>query len=160
MEHPRGFSRKFSLRLPLPRRPALERPADAELAVGYEYMGKYETRPDWIRYGATAYLGAPPALADGKATPGALLGVWSCHHGKLFLPGDAQWEHAKASFRSSLVASITCKDHLGQLHWIYANGLNLAARETLDKDHPLRRLLKQHYFGTSSDQPGSHSLLL
>ncbi len=135
-------------------------PDGAVLESNLEYMGKYETRPDWIRYGATAYLGAPPALADGKATPGALLGVWSCHHGKLFLPGDAQWEHAKASFRSSLVASITCKDHLGQLHWIYANGLNLAARETLGKDHPLRRLLKQHYFGTSEINYSSKDMLL
>ena len=44
-------------------------PDGAVLESNLEYMGKYETRPDWIRYGATAYLGAPPALADGKATP-------------------------------------------------------------------------------------------
>ena len=38
-----------------------EPPAEAVLAVDLEYMGKYETRGTWPRYGGIAYLGAASA---------------------------------------------------------------------------------------------------
>ena len=67
---------------------------------------------------------------------------------------------AKAGWRSSLGASLTLKDHLGHLHWVIANGMMLAAREQTGRSHPLRRLLKQHYFATASINNASKEMLL
>lgn len=133
-------------------------PEGATMECSLEYLYKYEVRPTWIRYGHTAYLGAP--AGDGSALPGPLLGVWSCHHQRLVLPGDELWGHAKLGFRSSLGMSLTCKDHLAHLHWIKANGLHNAAREALSPDHPVRRLLKQHYYGTGEINFSSKDMLL
>lgn len=63
-------------------------------------------------------------------------------------------------FRSTLGMSLTCRDHLAWLHWIRANGLHNAARETLGADHPVRRLLKQHYYGTGEINFSSKDMLL
>ena len=135
-----------------------EVPEGSAMECNLEYLSAYETRPTWIRYGHTAYLGPPPD--QNSSLPGPLLGVWSCHHQKLLRPGDDLWEHAKMGFRSTLGMSLTCRDHLAWLHWIKANGLHNAARETLAADHPVRRLLKQHYYGTGEINFSSKDMLL
>mmetsp|Transcript_38046 Transcript_38046/g.123077 ORF Transcript_38046/g.123077 Transcript_38046/m.123077 type:complete len:1230 (+) Transcript_38046:108-3797(+) len=129
----------------------------AVFEASLDYMGKYKTRNKWITYGGTAYFGAPPA---GQARAGALLGIWSCEMGALLTPGNERWEQAKAGWRSSLGCSLTLKDHLGHLHWVVAHGLMLAAREQVGPSHPLRRLLKQHYFATASINFTSREMLM
>jgi hypothetical protein len=122
-----------------------------------EYLSKYETRRNWITYGHTLYLGAPQ---EGDILPGDIVGIWSCHHHKLFVPGDSLWEHAKTGFRCSLGTSITLKDHLATCHWIVANSLMMSTRQCLTVDHPLRRLLKQFSYGTASINDNSKDILL
>jgi len=63
-------------------------------------------------------------------------------------------------FLSTLGMSLTCRYHLAWLHWIRANGLHNAARETLPASHPVRRLLKQHYYGTGEINYSSKDMLL
>jgi len=63
-------------------------------------------------------------------------------------------EHAKAHLRTSLGCALTLKNHLGQVHWIIANGLGLAARTELGVEHVLRRLLKQFYYCTAEINAG------
>ncbi len=131
-------------------------PEGAAMECNIEYLANYEVRESWICYGATAYLSAAPA--DGSLP--AVLGVWSCHLQRLVAPAEPLWEHAKATFKMTLGTSLTLKDHLGFLHWIVGNGMCIATRTALSEDHPLRRLLKQHYFATSSINDASKESLM
>ena len=136
-------------------------PGGATLECSLEELAKYETRGHWVRYGGTAYLHCEASTEEaGMLTAPKLLAIWSCALGRLVAPGDEAWEHAKAAFRSSVCCAITCKDHLARLHWIIANGLGLAARETLGATHPLRRLTKQHYYGTAEINYASKESLM
>lgn len=135
-----------------------EVPPGAFMECNLEYLQSYESRETWMRYGHTAYLGPPSD--ESCAAPGALLGIWCCHQQQLVLPGDALWEHAKLAFRASICFSVTAKDHLMETHWLRANGLHSAARETLGPDHPLRRLLKQYYYGSASINLASKDVLM
>ena len=76
-----------------PEQAGHEVPDGAVMECNLDYLYQYETRKTWIRYGHTAYLGAPPC--EDSALPGPLLAVWSCHHQQLVRPGDSLWEHAK-----------------------------------------------------------------
>ena len=131
-------------------------PPESAFECNIEYMSRYDVRSTWCRYGASAYLGTVPA--DGSLPP--LLGVWSCSHSKLFTPSDALWGHAKALFKATLGASLTLRDHLLHTHWILSNGLDRAARTTLSPTHPLRRLLKPHYYGAAKINSASMDLLM
>ena len=51
-------------------------------------------------------------------------------------------------------------DHLCTTHWIKANGLGMAAREGTGPDHPIRRLLKPHYYNTALINVKSKDMLL
>ena len=134
-------------------------PAGACYEVDLEYMGGYQTRKCWSRYGATAYLGAMPG-GGGGVPP--LLGIYTCEAGRVATPADdpAEWAHARAVFKSTLCCSLTLRDHLGHLHWNVANGLALGLRTTLGVDHPLRRLLKQFGFMTCSINDASKGILM
>ena len=138
-------------------------PVGAALECNLEYMAKYETRGLWRTYGGTVYLGP----WDGSSATGmpAVLGIWSCERssqgGALVGPSEGPaWEEAKAGWKSSLGCSLTLRDHLGHVHWIYANGLQMSAREHLPAAHPLRRLLKQHYYCTASINAASKEMLM
>jgi len=141
-------------------------PDGAILACDLEYMGKYDVRGEgkvWMRYGATVYLGT--TCDAGTSTETALhemrpIAIYTCEHKRIFVPGDAGWEVAKAVFRMSLVISITLKDHLAMVHWVHANGLMLAPRETLDPTHPVRRLVIPHIFKTASVNWSARFMLL
>jgi len=133
-------------------------PEGAAMEVNLEYLYQYETRATWIRYGHTAYLSAP--AREDAVTACSLIAIWCCQQQRLVRPGDDLWEHAKLAFRSSVGFSVTAKDHLMQLHWMRANGLHTSARETLSVDHPLRRLLKQYYYGTASINMSSKDMLM
>eukprot|EP00933_Yihiella_yeosuensis_P032664 TRINITY_DN26284_c0_g1_i1.p1 TRINITY_DN26284_c0_g1~~TRINITY_DN26284_c0_g1_i1.p1 ORF type:complete len:919 (+),score=164.78 TRINITY_DN26284_c0_g1_i1:322-2757(+) len=136
-----------------------EVPEGAAFESNLEYLSKYETRGTWTRYGSTAYLSSVSTESKSKM-PSTLLGIWTCHHNCLVKPGDPQWEEAKACFRSSLCTSVTLKDHLAITHWIVANQLQSATRETLSADHAVRRLLSQFCYGTARINSLSTDLLL
>eukprot|EP00931_Biecheleriopsis_adriatica_P103538 TRINITY_DN78361_c0_g1_i1.p1 TRINITY_DN78361_c0_g1~~TRINITY_DN78361_c0_g1_i1.p1 ORF type:complete len:882 (-),score=163.94 TRINITY_DN78361_c0_g1_i1:151-2514(-) len=133
-----------------------EVPARATFEVNLDYMFKYETRQPWLRYGHTLYL----AESAGETLPKELLGIWWCQFDKLVTPGDAQWDEVKLGFRSSLGTSVTLRDHLMTSHWIVASDMQTATREILSADHPVRRLLKQFYYGTADINAKSIDLLL
>lgn len=133
-------------------------PPGTEVEVNVEHLGQFPTRKPYVRYGATAYFKLP----EGSAQKAELLGVYVCEYNKLFTAQDedAEWSHAKAVFRSSVITDLTFRHHLCTVHWIWANGLMYAARETLDANHPVRRLLKQFYFLTADINWASYPALL
>ena len=108
--------------------------ADISMLFKYGVRSKYEP------YGATAYF-------DVSKRP---IAVWWDFGNKLVRPGDADWDHAKTVAKSSLITVITALDHLAHVHLIISNGMQLACREALGPLHPLRRLLKPHFFNTAT----------
>lgn len=131
-------------------------PPHATLEVDLSLLGHYETRPPWTRYGSIAYFDKLP----NHVNRGVLLGIYSCVHARLIVPGDPLWVHTKMAFRSALLTMITFKEHLVELHWIISNGLVCAVRETLSPNHPLRRLLKPHHYLTVDINNSSRYVLL
>ena len=125
-------------------------PDGTKYEINLEYLGKYATRDNFIKYGHNVYFDENKKL----------IGIWSCDKEKLFKPTDTLWEHIKFAFRSTLVTDLTLKHHLAHVHLTISNKLMLAARETCDKDHPLRRLLKAHYFNTAAINWGAKQILL
>jgi hypothetical protein len=129
-------------------------PEGAAFEVNFEDLYKYETRAPFVRYGATGYF----ANAVGKLPD--LIAIWHCDTQALVRPTDAGWRHARAVLKASLGTHLTLRDHLAQLHWTYANGLDIAARTTLNQDHFLRRLLRPHYYNTSAINILSKDMLI
>ena len=70
------------------------------------------------------------------------------------------WNHVKAVLRSSIALLVTAREHLTYTHFINATSLLFSARETLSENHPLRRFLKPHYFGTATVNNDGEKLLL
>jgi hypothetical protein len=155
---------------PVSKKPGIVVPDGAVFECDLSYMGKYETRKAWMTYGHVMYLGAPKEedAEKGKNLPGDVVGIYSVDGAKTVLPTNdnsteeekSLWNHVKAGFRSSLVTSVTLKDHLANCHWIKSNGLTQAAMINLSPDHPLRRLLKQFYFGAVTINHDSKDSLL
>ncbi|KAG8468049.1 hypothetical protein KFE25_007101 [Diacronema lutheri] len=120
-------------------------PKGAALEVDLAFLAQFEVRPPWAPYGHAAFL-APPG-ANGRCD---LLGIWVAAEKRLVLPTDGQsWEVAKAGFKSTLFTVVTLREHLLESHWLVSNGLSRAARESTSPDHPLRRLLRPHYYRTA-----------
>ena len=162
-----GLAQMF-LRAPSHGQPPYSRgtrmvPDNTVVECNLEHMGKYETRLHWALYGATVFLGTESPVEEGSPPPQLhelkVLGVYTCEQEKTLTASDAGWEHAKALFRSSLITDVTLKHHLGNLHWIVANGLSAAAREATEAGSPLRRLLKPHYYRTSAINAASMEML-
>ena len=108
--------------------------------IDLSFMGDFKVRDSFERYGCIAYFG------EDKMP----LAVYWCHGNKLVYPGDADWSHVKYVFRSSLGTAVTVKDHLVQCHWQISNQMMLNSRQTLGRNHPLRRLLKPHTFRSTT----------
>ena len=125
-------------------------PDGSAYEVDMEYLSKYDTRDKFIRYGNIAYF-------DNNKD---LIGIWSCDKSSLILPNDELWEHVKFAFRCTLVTDMTLKHHLANVHLIISNKLMFAAREACGKDHPLRRLLKAHYYRTAAINWSAKEILL
>jgi len=70
-----------------------------------------------------------------------------------------EWGHVKFAFRSSLLTAITLKDHFIENHWIIANNLIFATRQSFSIFHPIRRLLKPHVFQTFSVNSTAQNVL-
>lgn len=60
------------------------------------------------------------------------------------------WEHVKMAFRGTLSGVVTLVDHLYALHLSVANAIVTANVQTLEPDHPIRRLLTPFSFRTAA----------
>ncbi len=103
-----------------------------------------------IKYGHSVYFNRDKQL----------IGVWSCEEHRLYNSKDKEWEHVKFAFRSSLITDITLRQHLAYNHLVIANSMMIASRETLNKDHPIRRLLKPHYYRSANINWSAKSILI
>jgi hypothetical protein len=114
-------------------------PEESVYEVDLSHLGKYQVREKFTKYGHIAYFNKNQML----------LGIYSCNDNKIHTSVDEDWEHIKFGFKSSIVTDITLKYHLSYVHFIHSNSMMIGARESLSKDHPLRRLLKPHYYRSS-----------
>jgi hypothetical protein len=112
----------------------------AVFEIDLSFLSKYKTRVPFEKYGCIAYFKI-------NKEPAAIF--WS-HGQKFVFPNDLEWSHVKYVFRSSLMTAITLKDHLVHNHFILANTMLFATRESFNVNHPIRRLLKPHVFQTAT----------
>jgi hypothetical protein len=115
-------------------------PDGARWVVDLRFVGDYEVRDGFERFGAAAWFGAKREL---------LRITWS-HGGRDVYPGDPLWEHAKYAWRASLFVGVTIADHLWGLHLRSGNEMVIALREQLSEEHPVRLLLKPFTYRTIS----------
>lgn len=111
---------------------------NADCEVDLSFLFPYKTRANYERYGAIAYFDKDKEV---------IAIYWSLQN-RVVYPSEADWEHVKYVFRSSLLTAITGRDHLVFVHWIVSNNAVFATRQSFRPDHPIRRLLKQHLFNT------------
>lgn len=128
-----AFAGMGALRLrPLSPEEAAADPDGAAWVHDMRWMGAYDVRPGFERYGAAAYF-------DRQRAP---IRIRWTHAARDVRPGDPDWEHAKWVWRCTLLVGTTVADHLVGVHWMIANYTTTSARNHLGPDHPLRRLLK------------------
>jgi hypothetical protein len=108
--------------------------------------------PVWARYEG---YGAKATFND----QGTLVGL-TTSGGQVLAPGSPSWEHTKWIFKSSVLVGVTLRDHLVSIHLLAANVLTVATAERLSPDHPLRRFLKPHTYGTVTINRGASTYLL
>lgn len=119
--------------------------AGAKWQHDLRFLSKYEVRAGFEHYGARA-------IFDADQRPAAIF--W-CEKGEWILPKDPRWEHAKWSWRCSLMVGTTVVDHLVGVHWMIANYVTTAARLHLPPTHPLRLLLKPFTWRTVTINAGA-----
>jgi hypothetical protein len=127
----------------------LHRGPDGALHSDFLWLSGLPTRPGFEAYGARATFN----------DSGVLVGM-TTNAGEALAPGDPGWDHAKWVFKASALVGVTLRDHLVGLHLLAANLLTSAAAERLSPDHPLRRLLKPHTYGTVTINRGASTYLL
>ena len=106
----------------------------------WSWLHPLEHRAGYERYGAAAYF-------DSNAT---LVKIYWDTAGKDIYPGDADWEHAKWVYKSTVLVGTTVKDHLLGVHFMASNFMATSAVTNLHPTHPIRRLIKPHTYGASS----------
>eukprot|EP00931_Biecheleriopsis_adriatica_P033221 TRINITY_DN19287_c0_g2_i1.p1 TRINITY_DN19287_c0_g2~~TRINITY_DN19287_c0_g2_i1.p1 ORF type:complete len:1157 (-),score=244.32 TRINITY_DN19287_c0_g2_i1:492-3911(-) len=104
-------------------------------------LSHFDVRPAFERLGATAVFRRESAGWRLSAID------WK-HGGAVVLPGSKDWEHAKWVWRCSLITYMTAVHHLMWTHWIMANSFASSVRETLNPNHPIRRLLQVLSYNT------------
>ena len=126
-------------------------PEGTQFVVDLTVLSKYEVREHFEKYGAAAFFGKDKEVLaiyccdiDGAGAPGAE----AKRGGYMVTKEDEAWEHAKFVFRSTIISALTLREHLTYTHWIVSNRVSFASRESLGKDHPVRRLLKLFTFRT------------
>jgi len=121
----------------------------------FSWLAPLAVRPGFERYGATLYFDKDTRLRKIYWSHGDR-NVTAVARGE---PGWKAWEHAKWAFRCSAIVGVTILDHLITVHYQAANFLTSALFENLDPQHPIRRLLRPHTFGTTTTNMGaSHTL--
>lgn len=116
----------------------------------FSYLGNYEVRAGFERYGAKAVF-------DQQQRP---MAIWWCHGKRWVFPKDPDWAHAKWVWRSSIMVGSTVTDHLVFVHWIMGNTVTVAARMALRPTHYLSLLLKAFTWRTITINYGASNSLL
>jgi len=93
------------------------------------------------------------------SSDGTPLEIFVSSMAKVVEPGQADWEHAKRVWMSSLLLKITLAAHLVDLHFTVSNCAHIATRTILNKDHPIRRVLKIFLFNTGQVNLGGYYFL-
>ena len=101
-------------------------------SVNFDELVNFETRPGFERFGAIAFFSKQQKLIRIH---------WSMKGIDVY-PNSTYWNHAKWVFRSSALVGITVVEHLLSSHFIFSNIVSTTTRESLAKDHPIRRFLK------------------
>lgn len=109
--------------------------------------GKYSVRKGFEGYGIVAYF-------DQSKNPTMFV-----HNKKIYYNGYPSFHHANLIFKSALITAITLKEHLVMIHWIISNGVLVSSMKTLNKNHPIRRFLRIHTYGTSAVNLSSITVL-
>jgi hypothetical protein len=102
----------------------------------YMWMSDLEVRPGFHKYGASAYFNRSQKLTKIQIAD------------RFVKPGDEGWEFSKWTWKCSMLTGITLKNHLVEIHLLYANVLTTIVREFLPRDHPIRRLIKPFNYRT------------
>jgi hypothetical protein len=114
-----------------------------------------------VRYGCVFYF-------DAKRNP---LGFWWPEENRFVAPhsytGDgakdieanADYNKVAFIFRSTLLTVATIQEHLIKIHWIVANSGTVNSQLNLNPEHPIRRFLKPHTYGTAAVNWTSTSML-
>eukprot|EP00931_Biecheleriopsis_adriatica_P046768 TRINITY_DN26896_c0_g2_i1.p1 TRINITY_DN26896_c0_g2~~TRINITY_DN26896_c0_g2_i1.p1 ORF type:complete len:1082 (-),score=261.34 TRINITY_DN26896_c0_g2_i1:195-3272(-) len=105
--------------------------------IRFNEFAKLPIRPGFGKYEVDMYFtkDGMPALAETA-------------DGSKIAKGDKTWQYWKFVWRSVLLTVVTLTDHLHMTHFKAANILATSSRKTLSPDHPLRRLLTIHTFGS------------
>lgn len=113
---------------------------DGGFEIDTLWLGDFEVRPGFEKYGCRAAFGADQTIQS-----------LSCRYNDSEVrPGDEDWEHAKWMFKASLGVACQLSVHLVQVHWGIANSTHVACREQLREDHPIRKVLKVFIFNTGA----------
>lgn len=112
--------------------------SNAEYKIDFKSWEKYEVRPSFENYGSIAYFSKSFEPLGFK------------YFENIITVNDKNFSHIYFIFRSTLITSVTLRDHLILVHWIAANSILVASVKYLGSSHILRRLLKIFTFGTSS----------
>ena len=134
----------------LPDTGGFQSPADAHYEVDLSFLGCYEVRSKYEQYGSIAFF-------DRERN---LIAMYSTSKKRLVKPDDIDWMHVKAHFRSTMVATCTLREHLCHNHFIISNSFMLSARQNLSAHHPIRRLLKPHFYNTADVNWNAQHMLI
>lgn len=113
-------------------------PENSVYIVDLSEWEKYNVRDHFERYGGTAYFDSN------------LNFIGYVYKSKLIKKTDKNFKHINLIFRSTLITSITLKEHLITTHWIAANGILISSLKYLGHTHILRRFLRSFTFGTAA----------
>jgi hypothetical protein len=140
--------------------PPRELSADYQYVIDLSYLSKYEVRPRYARYGAIACF-------DSKKEP---IAIYVCHWEQWIprpdtfcnfdAPDRRKWDHAKFAMRASMGTGATLREHLLYTHWIVSNTASYLSRTCLERDHPVRRILRIFIFRSASVNYASAKTLM
>lgn len=129
-----------------------EKPDNAVFQSDLTMLSVGEVREGFEKYGAVAYFDK-----DKK-----FISIYLSHSKKSFFPNSSptDWSHAKFMWRSSMFVLTTLREHLIFGHWIVSNSCCAVVQETMEPDHPIRRMFKPFTFRTSAINYKSSTSLL
>ena len=123
-----------------------------DVVADVRVLGSIDVRPSFEKLGAAAYFRR-------GADSWEITAIDWCHEGRLVLPSDPAWEHAKWVWRVSVGVHMTAVEHLVHTHWIVSNAVVSSVRQTLCPTHPVRRVLHVNTFNTARINAGSAKML-
>jgi hypothetical protein len=128
------------------------KPDNAVFQIDMTQLAIGEVREGFVKYGAAAYFDK-----DKK-----LISIYLSHSETSVFPNSSptEWLHAKFMWRSCMFVLTTLREHLIFGHWIVSNGVCAVVQETMEPEHPIRRLFKPFTFRTSAINFKSSTSLL